>query len=159
MSDDIWYNENAGNFSSSDLFVRAVIDLYGSVDPYQSAYFGEKFLAKLNAEVIGVSLGQNPYLYRNFSSPFLVGPSTPPTLIIHGALDRIVYPIESQTLYNSLNEASNSSRIYLKYNLGSHGFDAFGFTPGGQLADYFIERFIWLNYFKSKSVELEQKLE
>lgn len=147
MTNNSWYSKNCGNFSYSDLTVRGVINLYGAVDAYDVPSFHNPRMVELNENIFGVSRDADPYLYRNGSAPYLVAPGTPPTLTFQGLLDKLVVPDESRALNSSLKAHSIPRTLLLEYFIGQHGFDAFLFTPGGQIMVYFAERFIWMLYF------------
>ena len=142
MNNNSWYMKNAGNFTSDDLSVAGVISLYGEVNPYMAKEWGNDYVDGLNKIVFGVSRDEAPDLYRNCSAEYLIGPNTPPTFLMHGSLDRAVFPIESRHLAQALT-ANGVLNVYLELPTGQHGFDAFPWSPGGQLMYYYLERFIW----------------
>lgn len=149
MTNNTWYAQHCGNYAYSDLTVRGVINMYGAVDAYDVPTFGNERMVELNENIFGVTRDADPDLYRNGSAPYLVAAGTPPTLTIQGLLDKLVIPAESRALNSALKTHSIPHSLMLEYFIGQHGFDAFLFTPGGQLMVYFVERFIWFLYFSS----------
>jgi acetyl esterase/lipase len=82
-----------------------------------------------------------PEAYRRASPIELVGPDSPPTLLIHGGRDELVSPMQSERLAARLEEAGRP-HLLLRLPWATHGFD-FSFNgPGGQLSTYAIERFL-----------------
>ena len=140
--------ENAGNFTSKDLEVMGVISLYGTVNPYMAKEWGNDYIDNLNEIIFGASREEAPDLYRNCSAEYLIGENTPPTFIMHGSLDKIVYPTESRHLAQALTE-KGILNIYLELPTGKHAFDTLPWTPGGQLMYYYLERFIWYLIYNS----------
>jgi acetyl esterase/lipase len=67
--------------------------------------------------------------------------ATPPTLLIHGGLDPIVWPIHSELAASRL-EAASRPHLYLALPWATHGCDANLSGPSGQLSLYAIDRFI-----------------
>jgi len=148
MNNNTWYMENAGNFTSKDLEVMGVISLYGTVNPYMAKEWGNDYIDNLNEIIFGASREEAPDLYRNCSAEYLIGENTPPTFIMHGSLDKIVYPTESRHLAQALTE-KGILNIYLELPTGKHAFDTLPWTPGGQLMYYYLERFIWYLIYNS----------
>jgi acetyl esterase/lipase len=70
-----------------------------------------------------------------------VGQSTPPTLLIHGKLDSVVWPVHSELLDARLAQAG-TRHLYLALPWATHGCDANVAGPSGQLTRYAIGRFL-----------------
>jgi acetyl esterase/lipase len=125
--------------------VRGVVSLYGPADLLfahqhpgnQRVYDGlgvlERYLSGPPATV--------PTAYRDASPYQFVGPSTPPTLLIHGRKDEIVWVEQSRRLDARLAEASRP-RLLVELPWATHGCDFTLAGPCGQLTTYAIERFI-----------------
>jgi acetyl esterase/lipase len=79
--------------------------------------------------------------YDSGSAQLLVGPRTPPTLLIHGRPDTLVWYRHSERLVARLREAG-VAHYHLELPWATHGFDFNPDGPGGQLADYAIESFL-----------------
>jgi acetyl esterase/lipase len=80
-------------------------------------------------------------LYESASAQLMVGPRTPPTLLIHGVPDTLVWHRHSRRLAERLREAG-VPHFLLELPWATHGFDYNPDGPGGQLADYVIARFL-----------------
>jgi acetyl esterase/lipase len=77
----------------------------------------------------------SPALYRDASPLDFVGPQTPPTLLIHGTRDEIVWVRHSERLRDRLNEAGRPVFL-LELPWATHGFDVTPRGPGAQLELY-----------------------
>ncbi len=90
---------------------------------------------------LGGSPAEKREVYDAASPVRFVGSATPPTLLIHGDLDPIVWPEQSARLAERLKEAGRPVfRLYLPW--GTHGCDANLNGPSGQLSTYAIDRFL-----------------
>jgi acetyl esterase/lipase len=139
--DDSWQKANAGNFTKEQLKIKAVVDLYGAVNPKWTGEWGNDFLAKRNEVLFNGTPSELPHLYGNLSASNLVSVNSPPTFIMHGRIDKMVHKEESTHLYAEL-QKKNVTSIYLEVPSGQHGFDAYPSTAGGQLMYYYAERFL-----------------
>jgi acetyl esterase/lipase len=79
--------------------------------------------------------------YREASPYDRVGESTPPTLMIHGRKDEIVWVEQSRRLDARLAEAGRP-RLLVELPWATHGCDFTFAGPCGQLTLYAVERFI-----------------
>jgi acetyl esterase/lipase len=84
---------------------------------------------------------QNPEDYAAASPVHQVGDATPPTLLIHGGLDPVVWPIHSELLAARLQQAARP-HLYLAFPWATHGCEANLSGPSGQLSLYAIDRFL-----------------
>lgn len=80
-------------------------------------------------------------LYESASAQLMVDARTPPTLLIHGEPDTLVWHRHSRRLAARLQEAGVRHYL-LELPWATHGFDHNPDGPGGQLADYAIARFL-----------------
>lgn len=80
-------------------------------------------------------------LYASASAQLMVGPRTPPTLLIHGRPDTLVWYRHSERLAARLREAGVRHH-HLELPWATHGFDFNPDGPGGQLADEAITAFL-----------------
>ena len=83
----------------------------------------------------------DPARFRDASPIHLATATSPATLLIHGARDRLVSPEQSTRLAAQL-ETLGVPHLHLELPSATHGFDvAFG-GPGAQISTYAIERFL-----------------
>ena len=125
--------------------IRGVVDFYGPTD----LVFGyEKPSApgvmnsrKVLRNYLGGTPAEKPGIYAAASPVNYVAAKTPPTLLIQGLLDPIVWPMHSELLDERLKTAA---RPYLLLRLpwATHGCDANLSGPSGQLSLYAIDRFL-----------------
>lgn len=125
--------------------VKGVVNLYGPVD-LTSGYHHPPRPDPLNVRrveetLMGGTPEDMPDSYRQASPITYVSRDSPPTLLIHGARDRIVLPRFAAALHERLANAGAAAAL-LQLPWADHAFDAVPFGPGGQLARYYIERFI-----------------
>ena len=132
-------------YDGVDPSIRGVVSLYGPAD-LVAAYHQptpprlidvkdtlEKYLA-------GSPKTAEPN-YRNASPVNFVGSETPPTLLVHGSMDNMVRPEQSQRLATRLRAASDE-HLLLLLPWATHGFDFNMNGPGGQLSTFAIEWFL-----------------
>jgi len=96
---------------------------------------------KLIEDYLGGTPTQLESVYEAASPIRLVGKTTPPTLMIHGQLDNMVWPVHEDRLSKRLAEAGRP-HLYLRLPWATHGCDANFSGPSGQLSTYAIERFL-----------------
>lgn len=87
------------------------------------------------------SPSQTPEAYAAASPLRFVNGSTPPTLLLHGQLDPIVWPEQSELLAARLKQEGRP-HLFLSLPWATHGCDAILSGPSGQLSLYAIERFL-----------------
>ena len=92
-------------------------------------------------DYVGGSPSQKPAEYAAASPVNFVNTATPPTLLVHGQLDPIVWPEQSEHLAARLREADRP-HLYLSIPWGTHGCDANIHGPSGQLSLYAIDCFL-----------------
>ncbi|MDQ6622513.1 MAG: alpha/beta hydrolase [Verrucomicrobiota bacterium] len=86
------------------------------------------------------SPAENPQAYAAASPINFVNASTPPTLLVHGLLDPIVWPKQSEVLTAKLAQAARP-HLLLELPWATHGCDANPTGPSGQLSLYAMDRF------------------
>jgi acetyl esterase/lipase len=91
--------------------------------------------------LMGGPPASNPALYHDASPLDFVGPDTPPTLLIHGGRDEIVWVRHSERLRDSLERAGRPVFL-LELPWATHGFDAVPRGPGAQLELYAMAWFL-----------------
>jgi acetyl esterase/lipase len=132
-------------YTANDPAIRGVISFYGPTDlPY--IYTHPTNPAVLDSDrvlkqFLGGGLEQAPATYHAASPVNFVGLDTPPTLLIHGGRDELVWPINSRLLAERL-EAAERPYLLLDLPWATHGCD-FNFSgPCGQISTYAVERFL-----------------
>lgn len=126
----------------ADTRVSAVIGIYA---PSNLTMVGEKVDPRVE-KLMGGDLDAAPEQYIDASPITHAGPECPPTLLVHGQKDRLVYAINSEMLRWTLRRHGVPVAL-LRIPWGHHAFDG---PPGGlgtQLAQYHIDRFLaWSLY-------------
>lgn len=76
------------------------------------------------------------------ASPYgMVNEKTPPTLLIHGTSDELVWVLQSQRYAEQL-KLKGVKHVFLKLPWATHAFDYSFHGPGGQISRWAIERFL-----------------
>ncbi len=132
-------------YSDHDPSIKGVVDFYGPMD-LKRAWEKPSNPRVLNSqEALGDYLGgspeQKPEVYRTASPSNLIGKDTPPTLMIHGLKDDLVFPLHSETMTRLLTEAGRP-HYYLPLPWATHCSDFIYGGPTGQLSTYAVERFL-----------------
>jgi acetyl esterase/lipase len=136
----------AVGYGARDPAIRGVIALYAPHDmPFVWSVSRENDAlnsAKLMRQYFGGPLTEeNRGLYVSASSQSLARADSPPTLLIHGQLDTLSWDRHSERLTARLVEL-HVPHYYLRLPWATHGFDFNPDGPGGQLADYAMDRFL-----------------
>ncbi|MGI8820945.1 MAG: alpha/beta hydrolase fold domain-containing protein [Chthoniobacterales bacterium] len=125
--------------------VRGVVALYAPADlvlgyekPSRRWVLDSK---KVLEDYLGGTRTEKPQTYAAASPINFVGAGTPSTLLIHGSLDPIVWPLQSENLAARLQEAGRP-HLYLPLPWATHGCDANLSGPSGQLTLYAIDRLL-----------------
>ena len=96
-------------------------------------------------QVITALMGAGPeaasQLYRDASAMDLAGPDSPPTLLVHGTRDELVWIEDSRRLRDRLVQVRRPVYL-LELPWATHGFDANPSGPAGQLDLYAITWFL-----------------
>ncbi len=132
-------------YTRKDQNIRGVVSLYGPTDQkwgwehpsnprvYNSTITLEQFL---NGDP-----STQPGAYRTSSPLNFVGADSPPTLMIHGAVDPLVSVRQSERLDSAL-AAAHRPHLFIELPWATHGCDYVFNGPCGQISTYAIERFI-----------------
>ena len=136
----------AVGYGAHDPSIRGVIALYAphdmafvwSVSREDDALNSTKLMRQYLG---GPPEGERRVLYASASGQQLAQAGSPPTLLVHGALDTLSWDRHSERLAVRLEEL-HVPHYYLRLPWGTHGFDFNPDGPGGQLADYAISRFL-----------------
>ena len=92
-------------------------------------------------QYLGGSPAEKPEAYA-WASPLLrAGKASPPTLMIHGGRDEMVWPLHEYRLSEKL-EAAGVPHFFLDLPWATHGCDYNFNGPCGQLSTYAVERFL-----------------
>lgn len=133
--------------------LRGVVSLYGPTDlgfgydnPSRRWVLDSK---RVLEDYLGGTPTTAPDQYAAASPINFVDTNTPPTLLIHGGLDPMVWPRHSELLAARLQQAERP-HLYLALPWATHGCDVNLSGPSGQLSLYAIERFL-ANAFASRT--------
>ena len=132
-------------FAGREPAIRGVISFYGPADlvlgyekPSRRWVLDSK---RVLEDYLGGSPSEKPAEYAAGSAINFVNAATPPTLLIHGQLDPIVWPEQSERLDAALSAVARP-HLYLSLPWATHGCDANLHGPSGQLSLYAIDRFL-----------------
>jgi len=96
---------------------------------------------KLLRQYLGGSPAEQPERYAQASPLLRAGKSSPPTLMIHGGRDEMVWPLHDYRLSEKL-AAAGVPHYFLNMPWATHGCDYNFNGPCGQLSTYAVERFL-----------------
>jgi acetyl esterase/lipase len=137
-------------YAAHDPGIRGVIAFYGVTDLRAGWHDAAGTHNRLNGwteqELLQKFLGGTPETapaaYDSASGLALVGPDSPPTLLIHGGLDSLVPVNYSERLAAKLTAAGRPNALVV-VPWASHGFDTINFDgPGTQISTYSIAWFL-----------------
>lgn len=135
----------ASAYALGDPAIRGVIALYAPADMRFAWEWGRSDDVLNSLQLLRQFLGGPPESagpnYDSASGILLVGPKSPPTLLIHGTIDTLVWHRQSTRLAARLSEAGVPNLLVslpwathaLEYNLSG---------PSGQLVTYSVGRFL-----------------
>jgi acetyl esterase/lipase len=127
-----------------DTSVRAIVAMYPPTDLRMWPSLPNTALT----DFLGGSTREIPHVYSDASPIEFVGDNLPPTLILQGYMDNLVFPAHAEALHNRL-AATNTPAAVLRVPWGRHGFDALMSGLGAQLSQYHMDRFLaWSLYRK-----------
>lgn len=132
-------------YTSRASAVRGVVSIYGPADlRFGWEHPGNQWVYEGTA-AIETFLGGPPEVaadaYGRSSAYDAVGPATPPTLLVHGRKDEVVWVEQSRRLAERLREAGRP-HLLLEMPWATHGCDFSLAGPCGQLTVYAVERFL-----------------
>jgi acetyl esterase/lipase len=126
-------------------FIRGVVAYYAPHDLHfawrNTPEGGILDFFALMRRYLGGSPDEVPRAYDEASAYHAVTPQVPPTLLVHGGKDSLVWFRQSERLDARLAEA-RVPHTYLALPWAVHAFDFNPDGPGGQLADYALETFL-----------------
>lgn len=125
--------------------IAAVIGLYSPVD-FTAGWLDPGWPDPLHARSVfsdyfGGPLAELPEQYREASPISHTGHPLPPTLLIYGRRDQLVYLRFGQSLADHL-RAGGTPTVFITIPWAEHAFDAIPHGLGGQLALHAVERFL-----------------
>jgi acetyl esterase/lipase len=135
----------AAAYTRHDPAIRGVVALYAPADVHFAWEFSRDDDVLKSPQLLKDFLGGTPEAVRaNYdeASPIrFVGQTTPPTLLIHGRLDTLVWHRQSERLDRKLTEA-HVPHAFVSLPWATHAFEYNLHGPGGQLATFGIEWFL-----------------
>lgn len=96
---------------------------------------------RLLRQYLGGSPAEEPERYARASPILSAGKKSPPTLMIHGGRDEMVWPLHEYRLSEKL-EAAGVPHYFLNMPWATHGCDYNFNGPCGQASTYAVERFL-----------------
>ncbi|MBI2385384.1 MAG: alpha/beta hydrolase [Elusimicrobia bacterium] len=96
---------------------------------------------RLLRQYLGGSPAEEPERYERASPLLAAGKKSPPTLMIHGGRDEMVWPLHEYRLSGKL-KAAGVPHYFLNMPWATHGCDYNFNGPCGQLSTYAVERFL-----------------
>jgi acetyl esterase/lipase len=136
----------AVGYGAHDPAIRGVIALYAPQDmPFVWSVSRDddalNSLKLMKQYMGGPPTDANQPDYVSASGQLLAQADSPPTLLVHGLNDTLSWYRHSERLTARLTELG-VRHYYLQLPWATHGFDFNPDGPGGQLADYAIDRFL-----------------
>ncbi len=132
-------------YTVPDPAIRGVIAFYAPADLNFAYAFGREDDVLKSPQLLRQFLGGPPETVRaayDSASAYLhVGRTTPPTLLMHGELDTLVWNRQSERLEQKL-AAAGVPHAFVSLPWATHAFEYNLSGPGGQLATYSVEWFL-----------------
>lgn len=132
-------------YTVKDSALKGCIALYCPAD-LEFAYRYSKPVDLINSRqllrnYLGGTPEEAPDKYRDASGYNFVNKNSPPTLLIHGKHDALVWFMHSRRLAQRLREVG-ARVLFVQLDWATHAFDFYFSGPGGQLSTYAIEYFL-----------------
>jgi acetyl esterase/lipase len=125
--------------------VRALVSMYGPADMNLAYKYAEEDDILKSPALIRNYMGGPPEalpaVYRSASGLEFVSPASPPTLIVHGRRDELVWYEQSRRLSERLG-AKGVPHFLMSLDFATHGFDYAQRGPSGQLFRAALWRFL-----------------
>lgn len=135
----------AAAYGTPDPAIRAVIAFYAPADVNFAYAWGREDDVLKSPALLRQFLGGTPEsarsAYDDASGYLHVGKSTPPTLLIHGELDTLVWHRQSERLDLKLTEAG-VPHAFVSLPWATHAIEYNLSGPGGQLTTFAVEWFL-----------------
>jgi len=127
------------------LALRGVIALYGPADLNFAYTFGKEDDILNSLQLLRQFLGGPPSAaqpaYDSASAILHVTPTSPPTLLMHGQLDVLVWHRQSERLAQRLAD-TGVPHVFVSLPWATHAFEFNVNGPGGQLTTFAVEWFL-----------------
>jgi acetyl esterase/lipase len=125
--------------------IKGVISYYGPADMVWAGQLSANAGVLNNNEIYDNYLGGQykdvPEKFKEISAVHHADENSPPTLMIHGKIDPLVFYIHNEHLQKRLNELKVPN-YYLEFKHATHGCDYSLQSPAGQACTYAVERFL-----------------
>jgi len=125
--------------------IRGVIAFYAPADVLFARQYAVEDDVLNSLALLRSYLGGDPdtraAAYESASAPLLVTAQSPPTLLVHGTRDELVWNLQSRRLHARLRE-NKVACFLLELPWATHAFDYNPRGPGGQLSTWAVERFL-----------------
>jgi acetyl esterase/lipase len=125
---------------------RGVISLYGPADlkfAWEHGFPGDILDSLvLLSQLTGGTLAEKPEIYADASPYNDASANSPPTLLIHGGMDRLVWNAQSGRLDAKLSQSGQKAHLFLSLPWAVHAFDYSSNGPSSRLARPVIENFL-----------------
>ena len=135
----------AVGYTANDPAIRGVIALYAPADLHFAWQYSREDDVLKSPQLLRQFLGGPPETARalsDSSSGYLhVSPATPPTLLIHGQLDTLVWHRQSERLDARLTE-NRVPHAFVSFPWATHAFEYNLHGPGGQLTTFAVGWFL-----------------
>ena len=132
----------AAAYAIHDPVIKGVISFYAPADMEFAFTHPSSPLVMNSRRVLMNYIGSDRLEdYRKASPVALAGPDSPPTLLIHGDMDALVWNVHAIHLTQRLHELGRPV-YFLRLPWATHGADYVFKGPSGQLSTYAIERFL-----------------
>lgn len=135
----------AVGYTANDPTIRGVVALYAPADLHFAWQYSRDDDVLKSPQLLRQFLGGTPETaraaYDGASGYLHVGSSTPPTLLVHGQLDTLVWHRQSERLAARLTE-HHVKHLFISLPWATHAFEYNLAGPGGQLTTYAVEWFL-----------------
>jgi len=132
-------------YDAHDPSIKGVVSYYAPVDlPYAWTHPTNPWVIDTHtslSDYLGGTLDQVPERYAEASPIRAVDAETPPTLLIHGGRDELVFPIQTERLRQRL-VTEGTPHLVIDLPWATHGLEANIRGPSGQISTWAIERFL-----------------
>jgi acetyl esterase/lipase len=132
-------------FTAHNPAIRGVVALYAPSDLNWSWEHPTNPLVLDSSKTLGEFLGGTPAEVKaqfDAASAFdFIDPDSPPTLLIHGTRDELVFAEQSRRFASRLAEVDVAHAL-IELPWATHGCDANPAGPGGQITTWAVERFL-----------------